>query len=551
MTWLSEAQKHTNKPVAVFELDLDSGTRKYSIDHIRPTNAAAIKGNVLNLSTISNSIGGTLRTLEFSRVVVDLDDTDNEFRTLIGPAGEGVKNRACRIKVPFTNLSLAGFAKTIFEGIVYDRTPLPGLRFQIICEQNSKNLLNKYPEKTVEITDYANAPTGIPGTEILEPYGTISDFGAANKGAWPAIMVDDTQDAEIHLVGRQSAAITVTRVRLNDVVKTEGVGDDYQIGTQVIDGHTHTEIRWNAGVRPTINDTVTCDIVFGSREPCEAWKHYLTTFCGYVAGDFHNASYTAANAIGVNRSYVMEGAFREQKELVSHRDDLCQEFELDIWWDPKDGLVHFNYFTSSVSPSIHYHDYKDILEGYVPESNAREIINYQRYGYNWDYALQTFRNFAIRQNAESQSKYGATYKGDFRGLYFIRDPSVAADVIARFILIRKDPYSLESFPMPLKAFDDDLADVLQITHFDGKGASGYEGTTFQIRKTVYDLDTFRANLEMLDYTNLLGTACIMGDPAVIPAKWTLATTAQQEYCYQCDPATNKFSDGLTGKQMSD
>jgi len=551
MAWIDEANKHVNEPGAVFELDLDSGTRKYSIEIIRPTDAPIIKGTILRLPVVSNSIGGILRTLEFSTITIELDDTDYEFRTVVGPDGEGLKNREARIKIPFINISLAGFAKTVFVGRVSNATPLPGLRFQIVCEQNSKNLTNRYPDKTVEAGDYGNLPSGISGTLIKEPYGPISDFGGANKGAWLPIMVDDTVGAEIHLVGRQTAAITVDRVYFNDVIQTEGAGNDYQIGTQVIDGHTHTEIQWEAtGPNPTIEDVVRCDIGFGTREVCEMWKHYLENFCGYINADFDAVSYAAANVIGVTRGYIAKGAFREQKELVSHRDDLCREFELEIWWEPKDGLVHFNYFTSSVTPTIHYYDYKDILEGYVPKNDMTLIVNSQRVGYNWDYGSELFRNYATRENVPSQTKHGATYKGEFKGLYFVRDSSVANDLAARVILLRKDPIALEEFPLPIKGMDIDLSDVLQITHFDGKGAAGYEGTTFQVRKTTYNLDKFIAKLGLLDYSNFIGSSFILGPQALLD--FTFETAANKaKYGFVVDPATGDQSDGTEGKKLSD
>ena len=244
----------------------------------------------------------------------------------------------------------------------------------------------------------------------------------------------------------------------------------------------------------------------------------------------------------------MKGAFKEQKQLVSHRDDLCREFEVDIWWEPKDGLVHFNYFSSLAELPVHYYDYKDILEGYRPNRDSTEIVNSQRYGFNWDYEVEAFRNFATKQNTASQTKYGQIYRGDFRGLYFIRDATVAADVAARLLLLKKDPIILDEFPMPLKAYEDSLSDLIKITHFDGVGPSGYEGVTFQVRKTIYDLDNFTAKLQLLDYSNLLGAACIMG-PTTLPAKWADADTDERKYCYLCDPTTMEFVDGSPGKRM--
>ena len=546
-TWIEEANKHVNEPGVVFEIDLDSGTRKYSIEILRPTDAAPIKGNILRLPSVENSIGGILKTLEFSRITILMDDTDYEFRTIIGPDGEGLKNKTARIKVPFVNLSLATQAKTVFTGRIYDNGQLPELKFEIKCEPNLKNINEIYPSKTVEKGDHANAPAGIPGTLILEPYGPITDLGGANEGAWDTIMVDDTIGSEVHLVGRQSAIIPVDRVRLNGVVQVAGGGADYIIGTQVIDGITYTEIRWTgAGSSPVITDTVTCDIGFGTREPCEMFKHYLETFVGYINADFDAVSFAATNAIGVARGYIVKGSFKDEKELVSHRNDLCREFGLDIWWEPKDGLVHFDYFSPIAPPSIHYYDYKDILEGYNPSTNATEIINYQRYGYGWDSKVKVFRSFAIKQNIDSQSKYGE-YRGKFQGLYFIRDAEVASDVMSRLILLRKDPIGLDEFPMPIKAFNDNISDMIQITHFEGKGEAGYEGTVFQIRKTIYDLDNFIAKLQCLDYSNFSGAACILGEPT-LPAKWTDTTDAQKKWCYLCSIA-GQFSDGLSGKMM--
>ncbi|GAH39585.1 unnamed protein product, partial [marine sediment metagenome] len=116
--------------------------------------------------------------------------------------------------------------------------------------------------------------------------------------------------------------IKVDRVYIDKVLKTEGVlPDDYIISSQVIDGKTHTEIHWNADVKPRFDNLVSCDISFGSRAPCEAWKHFLINFCGYVDGDFDATlpanSYDAAHLIEVNRGYTFDGAFVMGKELIA------------------------------------------------------------------------------------------------------------------------------------------------------------------------------------------------------------------------------------------
>jgi len=94
--------------------------------------------------------------------------------------------------------------------------------------------------------------------------------------------------------------------------------------------------------------------------------------------------------------------------------------------------------------------------------------------------------------------------------------------------------------------------VIQITHFDGKGASGYEGTTFQVRKTTYNLDKFIAKLQLLDYSNFAGAACILGDGTVLPQLYINATAIQKEkWCFACDWFTKQFSNGDPGKGLYD
>jgi len=103
---------------------------------------------------------------------------------------------------------MATTSLTIFKGQIQKWEPLPRLRFQISCEQKTSDLKNKYPEKKITATDYPNLADNAKNLYILEPYGTIAEDG---KGAWFCPMIDTTIDAEQHLIGRQTAAITVSK----------------------------------------------------------------------------------------------------------------------------------------------------------------------------------------------------------------------------------------------------------------------------------------------------------------------------------------------------
>jgi len=561
MAWIDEAELHTSRPVALVEIVFtDAGKREYSIDYIRPIGDPAYKGNILRLPTIYNSVGDLMRAFEFSKIAIEFSDTDYEFRTLIET--EGIKNRQVTIKIAFPNRSLATESLTVFVGNIYDWDPLAGLRFVINCEQKSKNMGNEYPDKVVERGDYPNAHADALGKVIPIIWGTISQAG----GAFPTLFVDTSNTTERYLVGLQSsiplgagANITVSAVYVDGDVQTPGVGNDYDIVREDIDGRRHTRIHfYNTAVpQPTEDTVVTCDLVFGAREVCEAIKYFMINFCGYIDGDFNDVSYQAAHLLEQNRGFTFNGAFTRKQTLSTILNAIKDEFELDMWWEPKDGLIHFNYLSSSLNPPItHYKDTFDILKGYKPGMQVEKILNYLRYGYNYNYAHDYFYNYDHHEDTDSQTKHGGIYT-EFFGFRFVRSSIIAHDLASRKVLRRKEPVVFDTFPLPLKSFEDNLAEVVKITHFEGTGAAGYVQKLFQIRKTSYDIDRFVNSMIAEDVDAFFGIACILGDATALPVLWADAVGFQRNYCYLCAGETvgveveGEFRDGEPGKQLRD
>ena len=553
MAWIDEAKLHTSRPVALVEIDFDTDTRKYSIDFIRPIGDSAYKGNILRLPAIYNSVGDLMRAFEFSKIAVEFSDTDYEFRTIV--LEEGIKNREMRIKISFPNRSLATETLTVFVGNIYDWDPKAGLKFVINCEQKSKNMGNEYPDKVVERGDYPNAHANALGKVIPIIWGTISQAG----GAFPTLFVDTTDNAERYLVGLQDEDedITVDDVYINGDVQALGV--DYTIVRQNIDGRRHTRIHFEdvAVPQPTESTVVTCDLTYGARETCEAIKYFMINFCDYVDGDFNDVSYQAAHLIEQNRGFTFNGAFTEKQTLSTILNAIKDEFELDMWWEPKDGKIHFNYLSSCLNPPItHYKDTFDILKGYRPGMQVEKILNYLRYGYNYNYAYDYWYNYDHHEDTDSQTKHGGIYT-EFFGFRFVRSSIIAHDLVSRKVLRRKDPVVFDTFPLPLKSFEDNLAEVVKITHFEGTGADGYVEKLFQIRKTSYDIDKFVNSMVAEDVDAFFGIACILGDATALPVLWPNAVGFQRIYCYLCtgEPVVGEtvgeFSDGEPGKQLRD
>ena len=567
MSWITESEKYANSPEALVEIQFDPESegdlRKYACEYVRPTDDTPYKGNVLGLPRIYQSVGDIRRSFEMSRIEVVFSDADYEFRTLIDT--QGIKNVDVLIRVSFVNESLATQSLVLFTGKLYDWEVLDGLRFKVICEQNLPNIDNFYPSKRVELTDYPNCHSTAPGWIIPIPYGEISSIGLSAKGAYghPSLgsggagtglpFIDDTVDSEQHLVGLQTGAITVATVYKNGVAQTAGVGNDYQISTQVIDGFTHTEIHWEAGNRPTETDLISADISFldGGQPwgPVDAIHNFLTNFVGWVS--FNAAALAAAQTLEATRSYRFDGVLWEAKKtLRTILDDWRSEIELDIFAN-KDGEIVFKYLSALFAAPNEYSDVLNILQPFESRTMVEELLNRLKYGYNFNYSQSYYYNYSTRNDVDSQTKHGGIYEGEFQGFRWIRNAAMATDITARKIMRFKNPPVFVNLPFPLKTFTEDLADVVGVSHFQGDSADGYVNKRFQIRATDYDLDRYVNTMLLEDVSAFIGQACLLGDETVLPATWPLAVGAQRDYCYLCNDATGKFSDGEPGKRLYD
>jgi len=548
VTWQTEADQFVNEPSVLAEIALDSGTKRLAIDYVRPASSAMYAGRILSLPNISTSIGDLNRTYEGADIEIIIADPDRDLRQAM--IDEGLKNRVLTVKIAFPSVDLAN-ALIVFSGRIYNYKPLDNMRFSIMAEQYVKNFDETYPDKRITATDYPNADAGMIDLIIPVVWGTVSSA----TGPLKCFMVNTTQDAEKHLVGLQHGhALTVTNVRINGTLKT--VDTHYTITSATIDGKIHSYIAWVAAVRPTISDLVTCDAAFTSHAtmgPVEAFVYFAENFCGYTSGsggDFDLTSYADALAEEAQRGYALDGIMAEEKTLSAWKDEISNEFELDIWYDTATGLIKFQYLGGSLdlTAAPHYYDYKDIL-AYTPNQRVDLIGNWCRPGYNYDYATQNFKNYHFYEDADSQTRHGGVYKLN-PTLWFVRSAATAYDLASRKIVRQRDPIAFETFVLPLKTFSLSLGAIVRVTHYDGPGPLGYVGQYFQLRRTELDLNNFVLYGQFEDVSNFYGYEFILGDEDTLVNLW-VESAADHYYGYMCDEATGEFSNGDEGKSLND
>ncbi len=549
MTWQTEANKFVNEPIVLVEINLVSGTKRLAIDFVRPEGSAPYAGRILSLPNITTSIGDLNRTYETADIEIIIADPDRDLRAAM--IEEGLKNRSLTVKISFPNEDLDD-ALIVFSGRIYNYKPLDNLRFSISAEQYVKNFSEKYPDKRIMATDYPNAAEGMVGLLIPIFWGTVSSA----TGPLKTFMVDTTVDAEKHLVALQvtpapGTPLGVTNVRINGTLKTAVT--HYNITGTTIDGKIHVYISWVAGVNPTASDLVTCDVTFtdhATMGPAEAFKYFALNFCGYVNADFDPVSYATAVIEEISRGYTFDGVMAEEKTLAAWKDEISNEFELDIWYDTATGLIKFQYLGTAfdLASTPHYYDYKDILK-YTPGQHVELIGNWCRPGYNYDYAMQNFQNYHFYEDATSQTLHGGVYKLN-PTLYFVRSAATAYDLASRKVIRQRNPIAFEKFVLPLKTFSLSLGAIVRITHYDGPGLNGYIGAFFQLRRTELDLNNFVLYGEFECVANFYGDEFILGDEYLMTDYWIDSGT-DHYYGYLCDEPTEEFSNGDEGKSLND
>ena len=558
MSFATEVAKHINAPLVLVDVYFNSGTRYYSNTYVN-----VYRGKVLNLPQIRASVGDVKRTYEKNRITIIFSDSDYEFRGLEDTETVGFRNIRVVMKVGFSDGSTLT-TSTLFDGQIYDWKRLDNLQFEIDVEEKGKNLDNEYPEMRVELGDWANAHSTAVGCVVPILFGTISALGLSNDGAWghPALtlqtglpFVDTTVDAERHLVGmagynKAGGVIAVPRVYKNGVLQTSAV--DYDINSATIWGTDLVWlIDWRAGARPTETDFISCDIQCGARYGAvQSIVNFLTQYCGYVIGDFNPTRYVVAQELDFIRGYYMDGAIWQRASLRSLLDMWREEFAIDVYWD-KDGLICMDYLSATYATSSnHYKDYLDILSGNQSEPQVDELLNKLRYGYNYNYSKTYFYNYGTKEDAASQTKYAATFE-KYSNMYFTRSAAQSYDFATRKIIRFKEPICFEKYRLPLKTYQDNLTDLIRITHFEGTGSAGYSNRLLQLREFNYDPNNFTNEALFEDIINYTGRACILGDDTVLAASWATADADDRQYCYLCDSGTGQFADGEPGKMLVD
>lgn len=286
--------------------------------------------------------------------------------------------------------------------------------------------------------------------------------------------------------------------------------------------------------------------------PTTQMEHFLDTWLSLPSELKDSTGFTAAETIATNRSYANAGMILNSKEAkkVLQEMALCSNALIFHNTDGEISVEIFdvvNFALGGITPTP-YTDQNEILEkSFKLKPQLNNLANRVIVNYKWDQGLGEYKKQAVYDSADAQSAANKIYS-KVLNFPFINVDAMAADVGQRFLKQYRYPPMEVTFKTSLTGLNNDLVDMIEVTHFAGIDTGGYNDKLFKIEKINPDLNKMTVSISAIDASGLLTSVFILGDNTAIGGSWTDGD-ADQDYGYLCSNITNQFSNGDPGKRL--
>lgn len=261
-----------------------------------------------------------------------------------------------------------------------------------------------------------------------------------------------------------------------------------------------------------------------------ALNHYKTGAYGTLATYADGASIIKTTAFAAmqlatvgfigGRGYQMHLAITEKVTLSEVIGWWCETFTAHIGITQQGQIaVHVVDVTASAATARHMRQRIEI-DGPLPEPEIAEdeVENRCKFRFDWDPDRQKYRVEQIKiEDFPSQAMYGVKdVEEEFLGLRCTRDETTARHSMGRRIRLNKTAPIYQPIPVGMIGYEENLGDLLRVTHEDGLGSAGYTEAPFFIVRQELELNGPQERVVL--------TARYVGDNLVTPVT---GATAQQ------------------------
>jgi len=286
--------------------------------------------------------------------------------------------------------------------------------------------------------------------------------------------------------------------------------------------------------------------------PITQMEHFLDSWLSLPASLKDSTGITASETIAAARSYSNGGQILNGKgaKKVLQEMALCSN---SLIFHNSDGEISVEIFdivdfiTGGVDPTG-YTDQNEIFEKtFKLKPQLNNLANRVTVNYMWDEHLNEYKKQVIYDATPAQTAANKIYD-KVLNFPFVNADAMAADVGQRYLKAYKYPPMQATFKTSLIGLNDDLANLIELSHFAGLDVDGYAKKLFKIEQIKPDLNKMSVTINAVEFGGALASAFILGDNTLIGGSWTDGD-ADQDYGYLCSNITDQFSNGDPGKRL--
>jgi hypothetical protein len=531
--------------MTLVEIEFDSGTRYYSFDGVASP-MKWYKDQILDIGTISREVPVLPGEYSISDVSIVLSNADLEFSKL--KETEPFRNRTVRIKFGKAADGL-GLLATVFTGVI-TTWKLAEAKLELSVRDAGYDKLRLELGGVLSTVDFPAVPLKNEPTLWPIIYGDVTSAGLSATGAVPCSLVTVSNPFR-YLVARHECK-EISNVYLYGTLLGGGA---YSITTSVIDGQTMTFINFTTDQRDTARPDeweITADVKGITNtglssgtlivNPADQLKNYLVNYAGVAIADI-DPLFDAAAAYFTVKAYL--GAVAIVK-VMTHAEVIqwfLESFNLSFYVT-RAGLFGLYVFDVSQLNDVEaieaLTDSDDMLRNTFQVMSQERVASRMQFNYNYQWVKDYFE----RQPDQIDNSEISHLAGDIReniDLWCVRDDGTALDVVTERMGMMRENQQMASFELPIEHYDQDLNDLVRISHWQGIGSAGlgYQNIIFRLLRVDLMLEptSMRVGVQGIRPVlvgNIWRTYFKLGDETEIAATWGSATTAEKLYGYLGD-----------------
>lgn len=461
---------------ALVELELDSGTKRFSISGVRGTGYYAER--LLGVSPVEQALSPVPDDYRAPEVGIVLDDADNEISKL--RANEAFLHRTLRVRLGRVPEGETDFT-TVFEGEVRGWRS-EGTEFELTIGSPFHERFEKpvTPERVVTASQFPNAHSNAVSRLVPLVIGTINTRPYGGSGAVEALLIDTTANKYAAAQDETAGSVRALNVYVDGVRATSGWSQASEtFGTLRIRTITFTSDQGSASITADIQGLPDENGALSSN-PVRVLRRFLIEN-GFAAADFDTDSLAnAEERLGVLGVQAAIWATNADAELQDVLYDFTRSTNV-VFYASRGGRIAADVPEPgrAITPSAILTE-ADVVKGSMRIRSLDKHASTLEGRFRYSPATGEYEGLGRFISQPQQTALGRDVREqvDLPYQYSAASLLKALEIRAFFMKEERALVELDADPSLYKALN--IGNVVQLTHYAGLGESGFSDRLFRV-----------------------------------------------------------------------